>query len=67
MDKFPTLFFLCSRHVHKLGGIFVADEVQTGFARSGREGFWGFERQGTKKIHVFFMRTLKIFEAFRCS
>jgi len=33
-------------HVRKLGGICVADEVQTGFARAGKHGFWAFERQG---------------------
>jgi len=31
-------------HVRKLGGICVADEVQTGFGRSGKHGYWGFER-----------------------
>lgn len=29
--------------VHANGGIFIADEVQPGFARTG-EAFWGFER-----------------------
>lgn len=31
--------------VHKNGGIFIADEVQPGFARTG-ESFWGFARHG---------------------
>lgn len=31
--------------VHSAGGVFVADEVQPGFARTGRT-FWGFERHG---------------------
>ena len=31
--------------VHKEGGLFIADEVQPGFARTG-EAFWGFERHG---------------------
>lgn len=31
--------------VHAAGGLFVADEVQSGFARSG-ERFWGFQRHG---------------------
>lgn len=31
--------------VHKNGGIFIADEVQPGFARTG-EAFWGFARHG---------------------
>lgn len=34
------------KHVRGLGGVCVADEVQTGFARSGKHGFWAFERQG---------------------
>ncbi|MDE7538698.1 aspartate aminotransferase family protein [Gluconobacter sphaericus] len=31
--------------VHRNGGIFIADEVQPGFARTG-ETFWGFARHG---------------------
>jgi 4-aminobutyrate aminotransferase-like enzyme len=31
--------------VHEAGGVFVADEVQPGFARTG-EAFWGFARHG---------------------
>lgn len=31
--------------VHEAGGLFLADEVQAGFARTG-EAFWGFERHG---------------------
>lgn len=31
--------------VHANGGIFIADEVQPGFARSG-DAFWGFARHG---------------------
>lgn len=31
--------------VHKNGGIFIADEVQPGFARTG-DAFWGFGRHG---------------------
>ncbi|HUX70177.1 MAG TPA: aspartate aminotransferase family protein [Cellulomonadaceae bacterium] len=31
--------------VHRAGGVFVADEVQPGFARTGQT-FWGFERHG---------------------
>lgn len=31
--------------VHAAGGLFVADEVQSGFARSG-DRFWGFQRHG---------------------
>lgn len=31
--------------VHKNGGVFIADEVQPGFARSG-DAFWGFARHG---------------------
>jgi len=31
--------------VHKAGGLFVADEVQAGFGRSG-DKFWGYQRHG---------------------
>lgn len=31
--------------VHRAGGIFIADEVQPGFGRTG-EAFWGFQRHG---------------------
>lgn len=31
--------------VHKNGGVFIADEVQPGFARTG-QAFWGFARHG---------------------
>jgi 4-aminobutyrate aminotransferase-like enzyme len=31
--------------VHRHGGVFIADEVQPGFARTG-ESVWGFERHG---------------------
>ena len=31
--------------VHRAGGLFIADEVQSGFARSG-EHFWGYQRHG---------------------
>lgn len=31
--------------VHRNGGVFIADEVQPGFARSG-DAFWGFARHG---------------------
>jgi len=31
--------------VHRNGGVFIADEVQPGFARTG-EAFWGFSRHG---------------------
>ncbi|KQP43681.1 aspartate aminotransferase family protein [Pseudorhodoferax sp. Leaf274] len=31
--------------IHAAGGVFIADEVQPGFGRTG-EAFWGFERHG---------------------
>jgi 4-aminobutyrate aminotransferase-like enzyme len=31
--------------VHRHGGVFIADEVQPGFARTG-DSFWGFSRHG---------------------
>lgn len=33
------------QHVHKAGGLCIADEVQVGFGRLGSH-FWGFETQG---------------------
>ncbi|HEV7924612.1 MAG TPA: aminotransferase class III-fold pyridoxal phosphate-dependent enzyme [Verrucomicrobiae bacterium] len=33
------------QHVRAAGGVCIADEVQTGFGRTGAH-FWGFERQG---------------------
>ncbi|MGW0705703.1 aspartate aminotransferase family protein [Streptomyces sp. NPDC002643] len=33
--------------VHEAGGLFVADEVQCGFARSG-EQMWGYQRHGVR-------------------
>ena len=33
------------KHVREAGGLCIADEVQTGFARTG-EKYWGFETQG---------------------
>jgi 4-aminobutyrate aminotransferase-like enzyme len=32
--------------VHRAGGLYIADEVQPGFGRTGRH-MWGFERHGT--------------------
>jgi len=37
----------CYDHVRKVGGVTIADEVQTGFGRFG-EHFWGFEQQGVE-------------------
>ncbi|XP_068611697.1 ethanolamine-phosphate phospho-lyase [Brachionichthys hirsutus] len=34
-----------AEHVHKAGGVFIADEVQVGFGRVGTH-FWGFQLQG---------------------
>ena len=31
--------------VHRAGGVFIADEVQPGFGRTG-DGWWGFQRHG---------------------
>jgi len=33
------------QHVRAAGGVCIADEVQTGFGRTGTK-FWGFENQG---------------------
>ena len=36
---------LVMQHVRAAGGVCIADEVQTGFGRTGTK-FWGFENQG---------------------
>lgn len=33
------------RYVHEAGGVYVADEIQTGFGRVGSH-FWAFQLQG---------------------
>lgn len=39
------IFHTLSRYVRSAGGVFVADEVQTGFGRVGSH-FWAFQLQG---------------------
>ncbi|XP_054024670.1 5-phosphohydroxy-L-lysine phospho-lyase isoform X2 [Dryobates pubescens] len=34
-----------AEHVHKAGGVFIADEIQVGFGRVGKH-FWAFQLQG---------------------
>ena len=41
----PEYFSIVYDIVHRYGGLCVADEVQTGFGRTGRH-FWGFENWG---------------------
>eukprot|EP01039_Chlorochromonas_danica_P006936 gene6936-7675_t len=41
----PTYLKRCYEAVRKQGGVCIADEVQTGFARTGTH-FWMFERHG---------------------
>lgn len=41
----PRVLGPVAEAVHAAGGLFVADEVQSGFGRSG-ERFWGFQRHG---------------------
>jgi alanine-glyoxylate transaminase/(R)-3-amino-2-methylpropionate-pyruvate transaminase len=43
----PEYFRIVYDIVHKYGGLCVADEVQTGFGRTGT-AFWGFENWGVK-------------------
>ncbi len=40
-----TVCVLVMQHVRAAGGVCIADEVQTGFGRTGTK-FWGFENQG---------------------
>ena len=42
-EYFPIIYDI----IHKYGGLCVADEVQTGFGRTG-DHFWGFENWGVK-------------------
>ncbi|XP_058403315.1 5-phosphohydroxy-L-lysine phospho-lyase isoform X2 [Diceros bicornis minor] len=42
----PAGYFLeVAEHIHKAGGVFVADEIQVGFGRVGKH-FWAFQLQG---------------------
>ncbi|XP_012577793.1 PREDICTED: 5-phosphohydroxy-L-lysine phospho-lyase isoform X2 [Condylura cristata] len=34
-----------AKHIHRAGGLFVADEIQVGFGRAGKH-FWAFQLQG---------------------
>jgi alanine-glyoxylate transaminase/(R)-3-amino-2-methylpropionate-pyruvate transaminase len=43
----PEYFQIVYDIVHRFGGLCIADEVQTGFGRTG-EHFWGFENWGVK-------------------
>ncbi|XP_039342291.1 5-phosphohydroxy-L-lysine phospho-lyase isoform X1 [Mauremys reevesii] len=38
-------FQMIAEHIHKAGGVFVADEIQVGFGRVGK-CFWAFQLQG---------------------
>lgn len=39
------IVFCFVQHVRAAGGVCIADEVQTGFGRTGTK-FWGFQNQG---------------------
>ncbi|MUL66128.1 aspartate aminotransferase family protein [Mycobacterium sp. CBMA 234] len=41
----PTVLAPAVEVVHRAGGVFIADEVQPGFSRTG-EAMWGFQRHG---------------------
>lgn len=41
----PSVLAPAVEAVHRAGGVFIADEVQPGFARTG-EAMWGFQRHG---------------------
>jgi 4-aminobutyrate aminotransferase-like enzyme len=42
-EYFPIVYDI----IHRFGGLCIADEVQTGFGRTGAR-FWGFENRGVK-------------------
>ena len=46
-----------AKHARKAGGLYVADEVQTGFARTGT-GYWGFEAFDTTPDIVVMAKTI---------
>lgn len=39
----PTVLSVLAEEAHRAGGLFIADEVQPGFGRTG-QGWWGFGR-----------------------
>lgn len=45
MELAPGYLPAVYRTIKKAGGLFIADEVQAGFARTGSH-FWGFEAHG---------------------
>lgn len=46
--------------VHKAGGVCIADEVQTGFGRTGSH-YWGFETQGVIPDIVTMAKVFKLY------
>ena len=46
-----------SEHVRNAGGLYLSDEVQTGFGRLGSH-YWGFEHLGTKPDMVSMAKTI---------
>lgn len=45
--------------VRKAGGVCIADEVQTGFGRTGSH-YWGFETQGVIPDIVTMAKVIKV-------
>ena len=45
LSQLLLMWSLIVQHVRAAGGVCIADEVQTGFGRTGTK-FWGFENQG---------------------
>lgn len=43
---------VCIRYIHDAGGLCIADEVQVGFGRVGKN-FWGFELQGNGHLYKY--------------
>jgi 4-aminobutyrate aminotransferase-like enzyme len=41
----PSILAPAAEVVHRAGGVFIADEVQPGFSRTG-DAMWGFQRHG---------------------
>ena len=46
-QKHPSADGVVAQIVRRAGGVCIADEVQTGFGRTGSH-FWGFENHGVQ-------------------
>lgn len=47
----PGYLKMCAEKTHEAGGLYIADEVQAGFGRTG-EALWGYQSHGVKPDFV---------------